>query len=75
MQLTEMQAEYELLFCGKVQDLVIIRKNLGITQFQMSYKLGKSLSTIQNFETYKCKDAFLLFGYKKILIGKGKPIF
>jgi len=67
MQLTRLQADYEILFCGKVQDLVIRRKKMGITQFQMSRKLGKSLSTIQNFERYGCKDAFILFGYKRIL--------
>jgi predicted transcriptional regulator len=67
IDLEHIKADYEILFCGKVQDFVIKRKNLGITQFQMARKLGKSLSTIQNFERYGCKDAFLLFGYKKIL--------
>ena len=67
IDLEDIKAHYEMLFCGHVQDLVIKRKKLGITQLQMSYKLKKSLATIQNFETYKCKDYFLVFAYKKLL--------
>ena len=67
IDLEDIKAHYEMLFCGYVQDLVIKRKKLGVTQFQMSYKLDKSLATIQNFESYKCKDYFILFAYKKLL--------
>jgi predicted transcriptional regulator len=67
IDIKEIEANYEILFCGKVQDCVIKRKNLGVTQFQMSYKIGVSLSTIQNFEKYQCKNGFLIFAYNKIL--------
>lgn len=64
--LQRVTANYELLFYGNVQDLVIMRKNLRISQEQMALKLNKSLKTIQNFEAYKCKDYFLIFAYKEI---------
>ena len=57
---------YEILFCGKVQDLVIMRKNLRINQSKMAFYCSVSLKTIQNFENYKSKDAFLLYAYKEV---------
>lgn len=68
IDIEEIKANYELLFCGKVQDCVIKRKNLGVTQFQIAYKIGVSLATIQNFESYKCKNGYLIYAYKKLLI-------
>lgn len=64
--MNELYQKYELLFYTKVQELTLKRKNLGISQSQMSFYLSKSLGTIQNFENYKCLDAYLIFGYKKI---------
>ena len=63
----EIRIDYELNFCGKVQDYVIMRKNLRVTQFDMSCEIGVSLRTIQNFESYKCMDYFILYAYKRIL--------
>lgn len=61
------KANYEIIFCGKVQDCVERRKNLRVTQFQMSYKIGVSLSTIQNFERYQCKSGYLIYAYNRLL--------
>lgn len=61
---------YQLLFCLKVQNLISMRKNLRISQSRISFLTGKSLKTIQNFENYKCNDAFLLYSYKQILKDK-----
>ena len=67
IDIEQVKARYEIIFLGKVQDCVIKRKNLGVTQFQIAYKIGVSLSTIQNFEKYKCKDGFLIFAYNNLL--------
>jgi len=63
----ELKDEYLALFCIKVQDLVIRRNILRVTQSQMAYKCKVSLKTIQNFENYRCTDAYLIFAYKRIL--------
>ena len=67
IDLQTIEANYELIFCSKVQKCIEIRKNLGITQSQIAFKLKKSLSTIQNFESFKCKDGFLIYAYKQLL--------
>ena len=64
--LQTIEADYELIWCSKVQNAVLKRKKLGITQFQIAYRLGKSVSTIQNFENYKCKDGFLIYAYNTL---------
>lgn len=63
----QLKANYEMLFFGKVQDLVIMRRNLLINQSRMAYYCGVSLKTIQNFENYKCKDSFIKYVYEQVL--------
>lgn len=67
IDIEQIKANYEILFCGKVQDCVIKRKNLGVTQFQIAHKIGVSVATIQNFESYKSKNGYLIYAYNKIL--------
>jgi len=43
-----------------------MRKNLRINQSKMAFYCSVSLKTIQNFENYKSKDAFLLYAYKEV---------
>jgi DNA-binding XRE family transcriptional regulator len=64
--LIELQAEFELLWCGKIQALSSLRKT-KMTQSQMAAMTGRSLKTIQRFENYKSKDAELMYLYKNIL--------
>lgn len=61
-----LREEYDLLFMEKVQRLTI-RRTQKFTQEFMSKELNVSLRTIQNFEAYKSFNAYLLFGYQKIL--------
>lgn len=63
----ELKSDYALFFYQKVQNVVIMRKNLRVTQAQMAFKTDKSLSTIQNFEKYDCMDYSLIFYYEQIL--------
>lgn len=63
----ELRFNYEIKFYSQVQNLVITRKNMRINQNTMSVKSGVSLRTIQNFENYRCLNAYLLYAYKKIL--------
>lgn len=58
---------YLLLFYSKVQKLVQKRKNLHISQTEISRVTNVSLRKIQMFENYKSNDAYLLYCYKEIL--------
>lgn len=64
--LTEIEAEFELLWCMKVQKLAELRRS-KMTQTTMAAMTGRSLKTIQRFENYLAKDAVLIFLYKQIL--------
>lgn len=64
--LIELQAEFELLWCGKIQALTSMRKT-KMTQSEIAFLTGRSLKTIQRFENYKSKDAELMFIYRQIL--------
>ncbi len=64
--LIELQAEFELLWCGKIQALSSLRRT-KMTQSQMAAMTGRSLKTIQRFENYKSRDAELMYLYKNIL--------
>ena len=64
--LIELQAEFELLWCVKIQALSSLRRT-KMTQSQMAAMTGRSLKTIQRFENYKSKDAELMYLYKNIL--------
>ena len=64
--LIELQAEFELLWCCKIQALTHLRKT-KMSQSQMAAMTGRSLKTIQRFERYKSKDAELAYLYKVIL--------
>ena len=64
--LIELQAEFELLWCCKIQALTHLRKT-KMSQIQMAAMTGRSIKTIQRFERYKSKDAELVYLYKNIL--------
>lgn len=65
-QLEILKADFELLWCGKVQALTALRRS-KMSQSQMAAMTGRSLKTIQRFENYKSKDAELAYLYKSIL--------
>ncbi len=60
------KADFELYWCGKVQDLTILRKS-KMSQTKMVELTGRSLKTIQRFENYKCHDPELMYIYNQIL--------
>lgn len=62
------RADFEFDFCMKAQPLIRQRAQ-KFTQSQMAGKLGVSLRTIQNFEKYRTTDAYLIYGYRKVLRG------
>lgn len=62
-----LKTNYAALFCHHVQSLVFRRNNLRISQQHMAYKAGVSLRTIQNFESFKSENAYLIYAYKQIL--------
>lgn len=64
--LEELQAEFELLWCVKIQSLSLLRET-KMSQSTMAAMTGRSLKTIQRFERYKSKDAELAYLYKMIL--------
>lgn len=65
-RLTELQTEFEILWCMKVQSLVELRRS-KMTQATIAAITGRSLKTIQRFEHYQSKDAELMFIYNRIL--------
>lgn len=65
-QLETLKADFEMLWCSKIQELKELRMS-KMSQSTMAAMTGKSLKTIQRFENYKSKDAVLLFLYRNIL--------
>jgi len=65
-----LKLRYTENFCDIVQELVIKRKNLRINQNIIALKSGVSLKTIQNFESYKNMNYYLIFAYREILANK-----
>jgi len=53
-QVEDLKAEFELLWCGKVQDLTLLRRS-KMSQSEMAMLTGRSIKTIQRFENYKSK--------------------
>lgn len=64
--LIELQADFEMLWCGKIQALTALRRS-KMSQSEIAFLTGRSLKTIQRFENYKSKDAELMYLYKNIL--------
>ena len=67
LDIENIRSDYLHLFHFKALQVIEIRKNLRVTQFEMSYKIGVSLKTIQNFENHRCFDSFLIFAYRELL--------
>lgn len=61
-----LKSNYVSLFYHHVQYLVYKRKSLRLSQSRMAYEAQVSLRTVQNFENYKCHDAYLIYAYKQI---------
>ena len=62
-----LRTEYMARFLTMSQELIEKRKNLRINQNTIACKIGVSLKTVQNFESFKCFDYYLIFAYKKLL--------
>jgi|DEB0MinimDraft_6_1074348.scaffolds.fasta_scaffold195135_1 hypothetical protein len=60
------KADFTIHWCGKVQDLTRLRKS-KMSQSEMATLSGRSLKTIQRFESYKSIDAELMFIYNRLL--------
>ena len=65
-QVEELKVDFEMYWCGKVQDLTLLRRS-KMSQSDMAYLCDKSLKTIQRFENYKSKDPELMYIYSKQL--------
>lgn len=66
-QLEILKADFELLWCSKIQALSSLRRS-KMTQSEIAFITGRSLKTIQRFENYKCFDPELVFLYNELLI-------
>lgn len=64
-QVNNFKIDFEMYWCGKVQELVEMRKT-KLSQSQMAILTGKSIKTIQRFENYKSNNPELMFLYKRI---------
>jgi len=64
--INEIFEEYKFKFWVKVDSLTQQRRQ-NFTQTEMAQKLKVSLKKIQMFEKFECLDAYLIFGYKRIL--------
>ena len=62
----ELKSDFEVLWCGKVQDLTELRRS-NLSQSEMAFLSGKSIKTIQRFENYQTKDVELMYIYKSLL--------
>lgn len=61
------KSEFMMYWCGKVQDLTELRRS-KMTQSEMAFISGRSLKTIQRFESYKVFDPELMFIYNRLLV-------
>jgi hypothetical protein len=60
----ELKAEFEALKLFRMQDLLMKRAKF-CTQSEAARAFGVSVRKIQQFENYKCTDAYLIWCYKR----------
>lgn len=58
--------KYDSYLLSETQSVVQIRKMLRIKQSAMAHYCDVSLKTIQNFESYKILNPYLVFAYKQV---------
>jgi len=61
------KADFQITWCAKVQQLVSLRRS-KMTQTEIAKLTGRSLKTIQRFESYRVFDPELMFIYNKLLV-------
>ena len=69
MQTTDVESiktDFMMYWCGKVQDLTELRRS-KMSQSEIAFMSGRSLKTIQRFESYKVFDPELMYLYSHIL--------
>ena len=67
IEIESIKAEFMMYWCGKVQDLTELRRT-KMSQSEMAFLTGRSLKTIQRFESYKVFDPELMFIYNRLLV-------
>jgi hypothetical protein len=67
IEIESIKAEFMMYWCGKVQDLTELRRT-KMSQSEMAFISGRSLKTIQRFESYKVFDPELMFIYNRSLV-------
>jgi hypothetical protein len=67
IEIESIKAEFMMYWCGKVQDLTELRRT-KMSQSEMAFISGRSLKTIQRFESYKVFDPELMFIYNRLLV-------
>ena len=60
-----LKEKYNSLFIKKLNQIIEVRKELGINQVEMASWCGKTLRTIQNFENNRTKDAYIMYAYQE----------
>jgi hypothetical protein len=67
IEIESIKADFMMYWCGKVQDLTELRRT-KMSQSEMAFISGRSLKTIQRFESYKVFDPELMFIYNRSLV-------
>jgi hypothetical protein len=67
IEIESIKADFMMYWCGKVQDLTELRRT-KMSQSEMAFISGRSLKTIQRFESYKVFDPELMFIYNRLLV-------
>jgi hypothetical protein len=67
IEIESIKADFMMYWCGKVQDLTELRRT-KMSQSEMAFIYGRSLKTIQRFESYKVFDPELMFIYNRLLV-------
>ena len=67
IEIESIKANFMMYWCGKVQDLTELRRT-KMSQSEMAFISGRSLKTIQRFESYKVFDPELMFIYNRLLV-------
>jgi hypothetical protein len=67
IEIESIKTDFMMYWCGKVQDLTELRRT-KMSQSEMAFISGRSLKTIQRFESYKVFDPELMFIYNRSLV-------
>jgi DNA-binding XRE family transcriptional regulator len=63
----QIKNDYEMQFIANTEEVRRLRIAQNITQERMAFELKVSLRKIQHFEKFRSMDAFMIYGYRRVL--------